>query len=115
VPIILSGISDMDITPEASRLYPELYAMCIDNEYFTVSQTLLPPLTLSQPFLFWGWIVHAIIESLICAFVPSLFLANASPQTGTYDTFWQGGAMTFTIVVIVVNLKVVSPFSLSFS
>ena len=37
VPIILSGISDMDIPPEAVRLYPELYAMCIDNEYFTVS------------------------------------------------------------------------------
>jgi hypothetical protein len=103
----------MDVTAEASKLYPELYAMCIDNEYFTVGSTSLSASPLCsphlQPFLFWGWIVHAIIESLICAFVPSLFLTNASPTTGTYDTFWQGGAMAFTIVVIVVNLKARPP------
>lgn len=97
----------MDIPPDAVNLYPELYAMCIDNEYFTVLINV-PSIRyfFPQPWLFWGWIIHAIIESLICAYTPSLYLRNASPETGTYDTFWQSGAMTFTIVVIVVNMKV---------
>jgi hypothetical protein len=56
---------------------------------------------------------QAILESLIAAFTPSLYLRNASPINGTYNTFWESGAMTFTIVVIVVNMKVWSPSLLS--
>ena len=51
---------------------------------------------------------QAILESLIAAFTPALYLRNASTINGNYNTFWESGAMTFTIVVIVVNLKVSS-------
>lgn len=51
---------------------------------------------------------QAILESLFAAFTPALYLRNASTINGNYNTFWESGAMTFTIVVIVVNLKVSS-------
>lgn len=34
-----------------------------------------------------------------------LFLENSNPKHGTYDTFWESGAMTLTTVIIVVNCK----------
>jgi magnesium-transporting ATPase (P-type) len=37
IPILLSGMYDMDLPPNAVYRYPELYAACIDNENFTVS------------------------------------------------------------------------------
>lgn len=94
IPILLSGIYDMDVPPGAVYRYPELYAACIDNEYFT-------------PWVFWGWIMHAVGESLICAFLPPLFLQNSNPRSGAYETFWESGAMTFTVVVVIVNLKMI--------
>mmetsp|Transcript_9092 Transcript_9092/g.13680 ORF Transcript_9092/g.13680 Transcript_9092/m.13680 type:complete len:1228 (+) Transcript_9092:73-3756(+) len=94
IPILLSGIYDMDIPPNAVYTHPELYASGISNEYFT-------------PWVFWDWILHAVGESLICTFFPPLFLHNSSPRSGTYETFWESGAMTFTVVVIIVNLKMV--------
>jgi magnesium-transporting ATPase (P-type) len=94
IPILLSGIYDMDVPPSAVNRFPELYAACIDNESFT-------------PWVFWGWIFHAAGESLLCAFIPPLFLQNSNPRNGELETFWESGAMTFTVVVIIVNLKMI--------
>jgi hypothetical protein len=38
--------------------------------------------------------------------LPILILDNADPQNGMYETFWQGGGLTFTAVVIFANMKV---------
>ena len=46
------------------------------------------------------WMIHAILESLVVAFTSPLFLTNADPAAGTYDT------LTFTAVIVIVNLKV---------
>ena len=92
-PILLLGVYDMDVEPKAVYENPQLYEGCIRNENF-------------KPMVFWGWMIHAILESLVVAFTPPLFLTNADPSTGTYDTFWQSGALTFTAVIVIVNLKV---------
>jgi hypothetical protein len=58
--------------------------------------------------VFWSWIGHGVAESLLCAFIPPLFLENSDPKSGIFNTFWESGAMTFTVVVVIVNLKVPS-------
>lgn len=94
IPILLSGIYDMDVPFHAVLKYPELYGQCVRNSYFS-------------SYVFWSWIGHAVGESLICAYFPPLFLENSDPRSGTFNTFWESGAMTFTVVVIIVNLKMV--------
>ena len=92
LPIILAGIYDYDIDPSTVYSFPELYISGIDNDYF-------------KPSVFWGWVAHAILESLLCAYLSPLFLHHGNPDTGTFDTFWMSGALTFTCIIVIVNMK----------
>jgi phospholipid-transporting ATPase len=92
LPIILTGIYDFDVDPSTMYRFPELYIPCIDNEFF-------------KPSVFWGWLAHGILESLLCAYLSPLFLHHGNPDTGTFDTFWMSGALTFTCIIVIVNLK----------
>jgi hypothetical protein len=50
--------------------------------------------------------MHAIAEAVICALLPLGLLQNSQPGFGTFNTFWESGALCFTAVVIIANLKV---------
>lgn len=92
LPIILCGIYDMDVDASTIYRFPQLYTPCIDNEFF-------------KPTVFWGWLCHGIMESLLCAYLPPMFLHHGNPDSGTFDTFWMSGALTFTCIIVVVNFK----------
>jgi hypothetical protein len=70
-----------------------MYKDCIANFNFTA-------------YKFWSWIMHAIAEAVICALLPLGLLQNSQPGFGTFNTFWESGALCFTAVVIIANLKV---------
>lgn len=59
-----------------------------------------------QSRVFWTWILQGLCEAIICTYLPILALNNSDPQNGMYETFWQGGGLTFTAVVIFTNVKV---------
>lgn len=64
--------------------------------------------------MFWTWIGNAIIEAVLIAYVPPLLFDNSDPSTGTYNTFLETGALTFTAAVVIVNIKVCKLFLFSF-
>ena len=43
----------------------------------------------------------------MCVYLPITSIINSDPRSGTYETYWQAGALTFTAVVLVTNEKVV--------
>jgi phospholipid-transporting ATPase len=92
IPIILLGIYDSDILPASVFKNPNIYISCIQNEYFTTS-------------LFWGWVLWAIFESIIISVIP-LYTLHNSDSNGQMNTFWECGATTFTICIIVINMKI---------
>jgi hypothetical protein len=55
--------------------------------------------------VFWGWIGHGIVEAILCAYIPPLILENSSPQQGMFSTFLESGALTFTAIVFIANIK----------
>lgn len=74
---------------------------------------LHPPLSLNlcsfvtalQPLVFWGWIFTALIESTFISALPLFTLANSDLKDGTLPTFLSAGMTAFTVIVLVVNLK----------
>jgi len=55
---------------------------------------------------FWGWILWAIFESILISVVPLYTLRNSEPSNGQLNTFWECGATTFTISIIIINAKI---------
>lgn len=93
LPIIFLAVYDMDLSPKQIFSYPQLYKMCIKNEYFTSK-------------LFWSWIATAMVESIFISVVPLYTLKNSQTGYGVLNTFWESGAVCYTVVVIVVNAKI---------
>lgn len=56
--------------------------------------------------VFWMWILQALFEAVLVVYLPIAIMHNADPQSGTYETYWQAGCLTFTAVIIVANEKV---------
>jgi hypothetical protein len=55
--------------------------------------------------VFWTWIAHAVVESVFVSVVPLYLLQNTNAR-GETSSFWEAGAVTFTVIVIIINLKV---------
>ena len=67
---------------------------------------LLFVLLVLQPFVFWAWIFAALIESIIISVLPLFTLVNASKDSGNTESFLMAGMTAFTVIVLVVNFKV---------
>lgn len=93
IPILLTGIYDMDINPLSAHKFPQLYQAGITDEYFKSS-------------IFWKWILSAVIESVVLSVLPLYTLSNGDYRTGVEESFQAAGATCLTAVVIVVNLKI---------
>lgn len=93
IPILITGIYDMDVSPKSAHRYPQLYQAGINDEYFKTS-------------LFWKWIFSAVMESVVLSVLPLYTLQNGDYRTGVEETFLQAGATCLTAIVIVDNLKV---------
>ena len=89
-PILMLSVYDMDISPEMIFRYPQIYKASINNEYFKTST-------------FWLWILTALCESVVLAFLSLFFMMNSN---STEDTHWSAGALCFTAVVFVVSSKI---------
>jgi len=92
IPIILFAVYDRDINIKSVFKNPQLYKACINNDYFS-------------DYVFWGWIATAFFESVWIAVLPLYHLSNSSPEFGTLDSFWQAGALAYTVVIFVCNFK----------
>lgn len=55
--------------------------------------------------VFWGWIFSALVESTFISVLPLFTLANSDPANGTQASYLQAGMTAFTVIVLVVNLK----------
>eukprot|EP01035_Chromulina_nebulosa_P017968 gene17968-23598_t len=93
IPIILFAVYDRDINIKSVYKNPQLYTACINNDYFS-------------DYVFWGWIATAFFESVWIAVLPLYLLSNSSPEYGTLDSFWQAGALAYTVVIFVCNFKI---------
>ena len=92
IPILVSGIYDMDLLPATVHKYPLLYQAGVESEYFNT-------------VLFWKWILSAVIESIFLSVLPLYLLNNGDYRDGMEASWQQAGATCLTAVVIVVNVK----------
>lgn len=57
--------------------------------------------------MFWVWIVHAVVESVLVALLPLAMLPKSDPFNGILNTFWEAGALAYTAIIIIVNFKMI--------
>ena len=95
LPILFFAAQDRDIPVELVYKFPRIYRACIDGAYFT-------------SFLFWRWCVTGICESVVISVLSLYFLENATPgAAGGYSVgFWGSGALAYSTIIFVVNIKV---------
>ena len=98
-PIIWICIFDRDVSDEASRRLPQLYALGPRRFYFNAR-------------VFARWLVEGFYESLLITILCVYSLQNTAGDTGMGGsvrgedaTLWVIGANTLTIVVFTVNVK----------
>ena len=95
LPIIFIGVYDMDILPSSVMKHPQVYQAGVRHAYFTDR-------------VFWNWIAQAVLESAILSVAPLFWMAKSvrGAERGNLDSFWGAGALCFSAVVIVANVKV---------
>ena len=91
IPVILLAAYDKDITATSCFIFPQDYQACVKNLHFSDK-------------VFWGWLMTAIVESVIVSVLPLYFLYN-SDSNGVESTFWNAGSTCYTAVVIICSLK----------
>lgn len=91
LPCVFYGIYDQDISYESVLKNLKLYKLTILGENFGYKK-------------FSNWILMAIYESALLSILP-LFLMDNYDKKGVLNTFWEPGAVCYTMVIIVVNLK----------
>lgn len=90
-PIVVVGVNDMDVPAWISQRIPILYRSGILGHHF-------------DRRIFWCWIIGGLIESCAICMVAVLVLNTTAVDGSTYG-MWEDGALTFTLVIVVVNLK----------
>jgi hypothetical protein len=92
LPIIFLGVYDMDVSPQYVYRFPQLYIECTKGKYFTTLR-------------FWGFILMAAVESVLFSVLPLYFLTGMKVDNGVVSTFWEAGAMCYTAIICIVNIK----------
>ena len=94
LPILFMAIYDQDINSEIVRQFPRIYASR-DKGNSSFDATV-----------FWSWIFTAIVESCLITVTSMYFLEGYnSPRHGYQESFWASGALAYTAVVIIANMK----------
>mmetsp|Transcript_4738 Transcript_4738/g.4784 ORF Transcript_4738/g.4784 Transcript_4738/m.4784 type:complete len:244 (-) Transcript_4738:250-981(-) len=91
LPIILLAVYDMDIQRDIVYRFPQLYEIGVKNLYFNAS-------------IFWWQIFNAIVDAVLLTFLPFYQLTYFSKH-GVDESLWHTGALIFTAVVILANIK----------
>jgi len=72
--------------------YPQLYRECHENVYFNKK-------------LFWGWVAIAVHNSLVIYYFTRQAFGDVPMDDGKIPGYWLFSTGTFTILVVVSNLK----------
>jgi phospholipid-translocating P-type ATPase (flippase) len=96
-PIMFLGIFDKDVNEDMLLKYPQLYNNGIRDAFFNTP-------------VFMSWILAGTFESLVISILPLYMLQNTSKPDeyggdGCFESLWMYGATCFSIMVLVVNLK----------
>jgi hypothetical protein len=59
-----------------------------------------------QTRIFWGWVLDAVVESVLVCILSFYFLTGMDYRTGALSSYFEAGALCFTVLIIVINLKV---------
>jgi phospholipid-translocating P-type ATPase (flippase) len=90
-PILLLGVFDRDVGDDYALAYPQMYHCGIRNHYF-------------RPAMYTQWLLDAVAESLCITFMTVAALRQCA-DGGQDAGLWLHGAHTFSLVVTIVNFK----------
>uniref|UniRef100_K3X6U0 Uncharacterized protein n=1 Tax=Globisporangium ultimum (strain ATCC 200006 / CBS 805.95 / DAOM BR144) TaxID=431595 RepID=K3X6U0_GLOUD len=91
LPIVLISTLEQDVPAHLAHNYPLLYRIGQENSHFNTK-------------IVWAWISSCVWESLIISF-GTLFGMRYLTEEGDTPTMWVYGCTAFTIVLLVVTLK----------
>ena len=129
IPILLYATYDKDVAVSDAIRFPQLYTPCINNAFFNVrtigtllchtfrkyfpalhSHTLhafLPFLLFHiQTRVFWSWVIDGFLESILVCILSFYFLRGFDYRTGMLSSYLEAGSLCFTVLIILINLKV---------
>ena len=123
IPILLYATYDKDIAISDALRFPQLYSAGIKNEFFNVRAYVimtffalsiflliffLNPLFcyIPQTKVFWGWVIDGFLESIIVCILSFYFLRGFDYRTGMLASYLEAGSLCFTVLIILINLKV---------
>ena len=94
IPILIYGSYDHDISFEVVAAHPKLYMDGVRNLSFNTK-------------VFWSWISTGLLQSIFMCLMPFLIYETDS-NTGSTVSFWSPGALSYTAVIFMVNMKLFS-------
>jgi len=94
IPILFYGVYDRDVPIEMVRKFPKMYNEGVTNKYFNTK-------------VFWSWVGTALWQTPILCLVPFGFYEQNGDH-GRSPSFWAAGALSYTALIYVVNMKLFS-------
>ncbi|KAI3954059.1 hypothetical protein MKW98_017883 [Papaver atlanticum] len=92
LPVIMVGLFDKDVSASLSKKYPELYKEGIRNNFFKWEVVGI-------------WAFFAFFQSLIFYYFVTVSSQSTYSSSGKLFGLWDVSTMTFTCVVVAVNLR----------
>ena len=93
IPIGWFGVCDMEYEPDVLVKNPKYYIQGIYGKLFHIK-------------IFWEWVINAFIQALVIFLISYYSFRNCDSEGITYD-FWVLGEFIYSIIVIIVNFKIV--------
>ena len=95
LPIIVYAIFDSEFTQKTLLATPKLYEVGVKDKLFNARE-------------FWWWVGFAIFQSSILCYFSYIPLESFGlDSSGRMEGFWFSGSFVFTLVIVLVNLKVI--------
>ncbi|XP_010272160.1 PREDICTED: phospholipid-transporting ATPase 3-like [Nelumbo nucifera] len=92
LPVIMVGLFDKDVSASLSKKYPELYKEGIRNSFFKWR-------------IVGVWAFFAVYQSLVFYHFVTTSSCNGHNSSGKIFGLWDVSTMTFTCIVVTVNLR----------
>ena len=93
LPILYYASYDMHVSKNTFYRFPQTYRACINGDLFKTA-TL------------WSWMLTAAFDSCVASIMPVFLMQGVNMSDGTLPSMWECGTVTMTIIVIVVNFKI---------
>lgn len=96
IPIVIYAVFDREIPYDTLERDPRYYKLGLNGRLFNTSA-------------FWFWILEAVLQSIAVCLVPMFSLCSVSGDSdnGKIDSMWVASVLIFSLVVAVVNVKIV--------